>query len=100
MTVFTDYFFAVGSNNTQTAPNTLVGSGTTAALVSGYGGYTGYTGNVLQTNNLKTIQSFQSFNIASIATDWQSFFSSTVTLLQSNNPSLLGLTISVMCRLL
>ena len=94
MAVFTDYFVAIGVNNTQAAPNTLVGSGTTATLVSGYGGYTGLAGNVLQTSNLKTIQSFQSFNIASIATDWQSFFSTTTTLLQTNNPSLLGITIS------
>lgn len=94
MTIFTDYFFAIGPGNNQTAPNTLVGSGTTATLVSGYGGYTGFAGNVLRTSNLQTIQSFQSFNIASIATDWQSFFSSTITLLQSNTPSLLGITIS------
>lgn len=94
MTVFSDYFLAVGVNNNQAAPNTLVGSGTTATLVSGYGGYTGTAGSIIQTAPLKTIQSFQSFNIASIATDWQSFFNSTTTLLQSNNPSLLGLTIS------
>jgi hypothetical protein len=94
MTVFSDYFFAVGPNNTQAATNTLVGSGTTATLVSGYGGYTGQAGSVVQTANLKTIQSFQSFSIASIATDWQSFFSPIITLLQSNNASLLGLTIS------
>ncbi len=94
MAVFTDYFFAIGANNNQAAPNTLVGSGTTATLVSGYGGYTGSAGSVVQTSNLKTIQSFQSFNIASIATDWQSFFSNTTTLLKSNNPGLLGLTIS------
>ncbi len=94
MAVFTDYFFAVGPNNNQIAPNTLVGSGTTATLVSGHGGYTGHAGSMVVTNNLQTIQSFQSFNIASIATDWQSFFTSTTTLLQSNVPSLLGLTIS------
>jgi hypothetical protein len=94
MAVFTDYFFAVGPNNDQEAPNTLVNSGTTATLVSGYGGYIGFAGDVIQTNNLRTIQSFQNFNIGSIATDWQSFFSSTVTLLKSNSPTLLGLTIS------
>jgi hypothetical protein len=94
MTIFTDYFFAVGPNNDQAASNTLINSGTTASLVPGYGGYIGYAGNVVQTNNLQTIQSFQSFNIGSIATDWQSFFSSTVTLLKSNYPALLGLIIS------
>jgi len=94
MTIFTDYFVAVGINNNQAAPNTLVGSGTTATLVAGNGGYTGSAGSVLQTSELQTIQSFQSFNIASIATDWQSFFSSTTTLLQSNNPGLLGITVS------
>jgi len=94
MTIFSDYFVAIGVNNTQAAPNTLVGSGTTATLVSGYGGYTGVAGSIVQTSALQTIQSFQNFNIASIATDWQSFFSSTTTLLQSNNPQLLGITIS------
>lgn len=94
MTVFTDYFFAVGPSNDQVAPNTLINSGTTATLVSGYGGYTGSAGDTIITNALQTIQSFQSFNVGSIATDWQSFFSSTVTLLQSNSPAFLGLTIS------
>ncbi len=94
MAVFTDYFFAVGPDNNQAAPNTLINSGTTATLVSGYGGYTGRAGDMVITDNLQTIQGFYSFNIASIATDWQSFFSQTTTLLQSEIPSLLGLTIS------
>jgi len=94
MAIFTDYFFAIGPNNNQVAFNSLINSGTTATLVSGYGGYIGYAGNVIQTIDLKTVQSFQNFNIGSIATDWQSFFSSNVTLLKSNSPTLLGLTIS------
>ena len=94
MAIFTDYFFAVGPNNNQIAPNTLINSGTTATLVSGNGGYVGSAGDVLITNNLQTIQSFDSFNLASIATDWQSFLSPTTTLLQSNSPDLIGLTIS------
>lgn len=94
MTVFSDYFFAVGPSNNQASPNTLVGSGTTATLVSGYGGYTGKASDVIAINDLRTVQSFESFKIAAIATDWQSFFSSTITLLQSNIPELIGLTIS------
>ena len=94
MAVFTDYFFAVGPNNNQTATNTLIGSGTTATLISGNGGYTGKAGDIVITNNLQTIQSFSSFNIASLSTDWQSFFSATTTLLQSNSPGLIGLTTS------
>ncbi len=94
MATFTDYFFAVGVDNNQIAPNTLVNSGTTATLVSGYGGYTGRAGSVVITNNLQTIHSFESFNIGVIATDWQSFFTKQTTLLQSNQPSLLGLIIS------
>ena len=93
MTVFNDYFFAVGAANNQSAPNTLVGSGTTATLVSGHGGYTGRASDILEINNLQTIQSFESFKIATIATDWQSFFSPTITLLKSDQPQLLGLTI-------
>ena len=94
MAVFTDYFFAVGPNNDQAAPNTLVNSGTTATLVSGNGGYTGRAGTEVILNNLQTIQSFDSFNIGALATDWQSFFTKDITLLRSNYPSLLGLTIS------
>jgi len=94
MAVFTDYFFAVGPNNNQAVSNTLINPASTATLVSGYGGYTGNAGDILQTNQLRTIQSFQSFNVGSIATDWQSFLSSTVTLLRSNSPAQLGLTIS------
>ncbi len=94
MTIFSDYFFAIGPNNDQVAPNTLVGSGTTATLVSGYGGYTGRAADLIAINNLQTVQSFESFKIATIATDWQSFFSPLITLLKSNHPQILGLTIS------
>jgi hypothetical protein len=95
MTTFIDYFFSVGPNNDQVPSNTLVNTRTsTAILVSGYGGYTGLAGDVVQTSNLETIQSFQNFNISTIATDWQSFLSYPTTLLKSNSPKLLGLTIS------
>lgn len=94
MVTFSDYFFAVGPTNEQAAPNTLVSASTTATLVSGYGGYTGKASDTVVLDNLRTIQSFSSFKIAALATDWQSFFSPTITLLKSNNPALLGITIS------